>query len=219
MSGKKTATAETVEVTEVQQQVETVPTVEADTTPATTQTPGANGGQPVARVFSQSELDTIIAQRLEQERRKYADYPTLLQKVQAFEATQGQQQQQSAERLQQLEAQNQQLASTSKEKAIEAAIAKAAAPLGLDPDAALKLADLGALTVDDAGNVTNADAVVKSVAERFPGLLKRPMPQASAVNPPASAIVPERTDAHRRAEYFGGHGGAFWNSGGVRLPE
>lgn len=196
------------------------PVVEATET-AITQTPGENGGStPVpVKTFTQSELDGIIAQRLEQERRKYADYNDLRQRVQTYEAQEHQQQTQSAERLQQLEQQNQQLTTVSREKAIEAAIAKAAGAIGLDPEAATKLADLGALSVDEAGNVTNADVVVKSVAERFPGLLKRPMPQVNAVNPPVGATVPTRTDQTRRAEYFGGDGAGFWNSGGVRWTE
>jgi hypothetical protein len=217
MSGKTKTTA-TTEVTEVQaQQVETAEQQ------ATTQTSGENDGtqQPAqsAKTFTQAELNTIIQQRLEQERRKFADYDTLKQQLTTLQAGQQSQQQQSAERLQQLEQQNQQLAVVSKEKTIEAAVAKAAGVIGLDPEAALKLADLKALTVDEAGNVLNAADVVKAVGERFPGLLKRPMPVASAVNAPAgAALTPEQKEAQFHREFFGGGAKTFFGGGGVVLP-
>lgn len=211
MSGKTKTTTETEAVQDVQAEVTT-------TEPVTTQTSGGNDGQqPVQqeRTFTQAELNAIINQRLEQERRKYADYDTIRQQLTTLQAGQQSQQQQ----VQQLEQQNQQLAVVSKEKAIEAAVAKAAGAIGLDPEAALKLADLNTLTVDDSGNVTNAADVVKTVAERFPGLLKRPLPTVNVVNGQAGAtLTPEQKEAQFRQEFFGGNARSFFGGGGVVLP-
>lgn len=217
MSGKaKVETSTETQVTE--QPVVTVPATPAVVVePANNPSPGVTGAQTQAtgKVFTQAELDSIIAGRLDQERRKYSDYETIKQQLTALQAGQQSQQQQ----VQQLEQQNQQLTVVSKEKAIEAAVAKAAGAIGLDPEAAIKLADLKALTVDEAGNVTNADVVIKSVAERFPGLLKRPMPVVNAVNPPASAgLTPEQREAQYRQEFFGGNARSFFGGGGVVLP-
>lgn len=211
MSGKTKTTTEA----EVVQGAQTEATA---TDPATTQTSGVNDGQqPVQqeRTFTQAELNAIINQRLEQERRKYADYETIQQQLTTLQAGQQSQQQQ----VQQLEQQNQQLAVVSKEKAIEAAVAKAAGVIGLDPEAALKLADLKALTVDESGNVTNAADVVKAVAERFPGLLKRQLPTVNAINGQAGAtLTPEQKEAQFRQEFFGGNTKSFFGGGGVILP-
>lgn len=185
---------------------------------ATTPTAAVNAGQqPVTeKMFTQAELNAIISQRVQQERSKYADYDALRQQVQTLTSAQQTEQQ----RLQQLEQQNQQLAVTTKEKSVEAAIAKAAGAIGLDPEAAFKLADQNKLQTDDKGNVINAAEVVKEVAEKFPGLLKRPMPVANAVNPAANGanVTPEMKEARQRQEYFGGNAASFWNAGGVRLP-
>lgn len=210
MSGK-TKVVETTTETQVTDQ----PVTETEQ-PSNTLSPGATGAQPVAvKTFTQAELDSIIAGRLDQERRKYADYDSIKQQLETLQAGQQGQQQQ----VQQLTQQNQQLAVQTREKAIEAAVAKAAGAIGLDPEAAIKLADLKALTVDEAGNVTNAADVIKSVAERFPGLLKRPMPVANAVNPPAgTAPTPEQREAQYRQEFFGGNARSFFGGGGVVFP-
>lgn len=208
--------------TEVQMnvtQVEAVtPQNEQSDQSVTTPTAAVNAGQqPMAeKTFTQAELNAIIAQRIQQERGKYADYEQLQQRLQTLTATQQTEQQ----RLQLLEQQNQKLATVTQEKSVEAAIARAAAAIGLDPEAALKLADHSKLQSDDAGNVTNAADVIKEVADKFPGLLKRQMPVANAVNPQTGGanVMPEVRDARQRQEYFGGNAASFWNAGGVRLP-
>lgn len=213
MSGKaKTTEAETVVAPEAAA-VEAV-TVEQ----ANTQTSGENDGQQPAqpaRTFTQSELNAIIQQRVEQERRKYADYDTLKQQVTALQTGQQSQQQQ----VQQLEQQNQQLTVQSRGAAIEAAIAKAAGAIGLDPEAAMKLGDLSKVTVNEDGSVANAAEVVKAVSERYPGLLGRRLPVVAPVNGAAS-VVPTQAEreAQFRQEMFGGNARGFWGGGGVVLP-
>lgn len=190
---------------------------EDQTSPATTPTPAGNGGQQSGeKTFTQAELNNIIQQRLQQERSKFADYEALRQQVHTLTS----ERQTVQQRADQLAEQNQQLATTAQKTGIEAAIAKAASKIGLDADAAYRLSDQGKFALDDSGSLTNADDVVKAVAEQYPGLLKRPLPVASAVNPAASekAITPEVEDARRRKEYFGGNAANFWSGGSVRSP-
>lgn len=194
------------------------PQVEQIDQSVSTPTAAVNAGQQptVEKMFTQAEINTIIAQRIQQERGKYADYEQLQQQVQTLTAAQ----QAEQERSRVLEQQNQSLSKVTQEKSVEAAIARAAAAIELDPDAALKLFDVDKLQTDSAGNVINAADVVKAVAEKYPGLLKRRMPVANAVNPPAGGanVMPEVREARQRQEYFGGNSGSFWNAGSVRLP-
>lgn len=214
MSGKvktveQTNDTQTEQVTQVEQQIDT---------PATTPTAAVNAGQQpvVEKTFTQTELNTVIAQRLQQERAKFADYDSLRQQVATLQGAQ----QTEAQRAQALEQQNQQLATKAKETGVEAAITREASKIGLDADAAYKLADQSKLKLDDAGNVTNAAEIVKAVADQYPGLLKRPMPVASAVNQaaPGQSVTPEQERRRQMSEYFGGNSAAFWSGGGVRLP-
>jgi hypothetical protein len=216
MSGKtKTTEVQTndtpteAQAAQVEQQVDT---------PATTPTAAVNAGQTpvVEKVFTQAELNAVIAQRLQQERAKFADYDSLRQQVATLQGAQ----QTEAQRAQTLEQQNQQLATKAKETSVEVAIAKEASKIGLDAEAAFKLADQTKLQLDEKGNVTNAAEIVKAVADQYPGLLKRPMPVASAVNQAANgqSVTPEQERKRQMSDYFGGNAGSFWSGGGVRLP-
>lgn len=178
--------------------------------------------EPQPQTLTQAEIDKIIASRLKQERSKYADYGDLKAKVEAFEAekkvaeeAQKTEAEKLAEKLAALESEKAKLAEQARSAQISAAITAEAAAIGLDAKAALKLADLAALTFEN-GSIANAAEVVKAVAEEYPQLIKRtPQPQTAAVNP-AKTAEPARDDNARRREYFGGNYGNFWNSGGVR---
>lgn len=98
------------------------------------------------------------------------------------------------------------------------ALIAAASGIGLDTDAAVKLVDTHALQFDDNGNVTNAAELVKAIAEKYPGLVKRGAPAIPAVNPSSAQQPAGRTDDDRRREYFGGGASGFWSSGGVKFP-
>lgn len=185
-------------------------------------TPAATGDQPAdpaAKTFTQEQIDAIIAARLADERKKFADYDELKQKAQALEDAQKTEAQKAADRLKELEATNQRLASERQELATRTAIIAAASGIGLDADAAVKLVDAKALQFDDNGNATNAADLVKAVAERYPGLVRKGAPNVPVVNPSGQQQPVGRTDADRRREYFGGGASAFWQGGGVRLPE
>lgn len=190
---------------------------QTDATTVQQPTPGATGEH--AQSFTQEDLNRILQARIAQERQKFADYDDLKAKVQAAEDAAKTEAQRMAERLQSLEAKNQQLAQERREMAVKAAITEAAAAAGLPADAAYRLVDQSAMTVGDDGTVQNADALVKAVATAYPGLLRTPTPKVSAANPARGGEVAGRTDGQRMKEYFGGGSGAFWEGGGVRLPD
>lgn len=169
--------------------------------------------------FTQADVDRILKDRLAQERKKYSDYDALKAKVQEVEAASLTEAEKTAKRLQELEAQNQQLASERWELSIRAAITEAAAAAGLPAEAAYRLIDKAALTTADDGTIQNAAELVKGVVEAYPGLVRNPTPRVPAANPPRSAEIAGRTDGERFRDYFGGGGSNFWGGGGVRVPD
>lgn len=222
-----TAQPETTAAQPVQRVVESGQPVEVSFVtglPKTPATPAVATGEQAppaiqpAKTFTQEQLDTIIATRLEAERKKFADYDDLKAKVQAAEEAQKTEAQKAADRMKELEMTNQRLTTERQELMAKTAIIGAASSIGLDVDAAVKLIDSKAIQVDDAGNATNAADLVKAVAERFPGLIKRGAPAVPVVNPSGATQPVGRTDDDRRREYFGGGTSAFWQSGGVVMP-
>lgn len=169
--------------------------------------------------FTQSDVDRILKERLAQERKKFSDYDALKAKVQEVEAASLTEAEKTAKRMQELEAQNQQLAAERRELSIKAAVTDAAAAVGLPAEAAYRLIDKAALTMADDGTVQNAAELVKGVAEAYPGLIRNPTPRVPAANPPRSAEIAGRTDGERFREYFGGGGSSFWSGSGVRVPD
>lgn len=171
---------------------------------------------PQEKLLTQAEFERALTARLKQERQKYADYDDLKAKVQAAEEAQKSEADKQAERLRQLEEQNQQLSAQAQQALVRAAITAAASEIGLDANAAYKLADLDSLTVEN-GEATNAAEIVKAVAEAYPGLIRRGSgAQATAANPARAAEPKGRTDEDRRRDYFGGNASGFWATGGVR---
>lgn len=188
---------------------------ENGTTPATV---ANDGEQPEAKTFTQAEIDRIIAARLDQERKKYADYDTVkaeLAKLKTPAQTPAPEAN-ADQRLTALEAQSQTLSKRNQELTIESAIVKQAATIGLDPTAAAKLVDTAKLTVNEDGSIAGLEDAVKAVAEQYPGLLVR-QARTKPVNPGRDGDPNVKTDTQRRAEYFGGATSNFWSGGGVVL--
>lgn len=169
--------------------------------------------QPTAKTLTQAEIDSIIAQRIKQVKSQYADYDALKAQVQAFEDAKKTDEQRQADRLSTLEAENARLAQENKATARKAAIIAKASDIGLDADAAIKLADMDTL----ADDLSNAADVVKAVADKYPALVRQRAAQTAPVNPARSTQPQGRTDADRSKEYFGGIRGGFWNGGGVNM--
>lgn len=193
----------------------------ADPVVSTPNPPAGETAATTGKTFTQEELNQIIAQRLQQERSKFVDYDAIKAQNEQLTSERAAEQQRVAD----LQKANETLMATQQKTATEAAIIQAAAKLGLDAEAAIALAKPSDFKLSEQGVIENADDIAKGIAERFPGLTKRPVPPQAAVNPPDSGdrqvqVAPEVADARRRATYFGGGGGAsgFWGGGGVRLP-
>lgn len=196
----------------------TPPTTLPSENGTTPETVANDDKQTEAKTFTQPEIDRIIAARLDQERKKYADYDTVkaeLAKLKTSVQTPAPEVN-ADQRLTALETQSQTLTKRNQELTIEAAIVKQAATIGLDPAAAAKLVDTSKLSVGDDGNVTGIEDAVKAVAEQYPGLLVR-QARTKPVNPGRDSNPGTKTDAQRRAEYFGGVSSNFWSGGGVVL--
>jgi len=186
-------------------------------------TPGATGETPSAttpeKAFTQADIDRILKDRLAQQAKQFSDYDSLKAKVQKMEDAAKSESDKLADRLKQLESENQQLAAARRELTIRTAISDAASAAGLPAEAAYRLVEQSRVDVNDAGVVTNAADLVKAVAEAYPGLIRQATPRVAATNPARSVEVGTRTDAERFQTYFQGGSGGFWSGSGVRMPE
>ena len=168
--------------------------------------------------MTQSEMDRIIAARLEQKRKKFADYETIkaeLSRLKESPAAPGTVAEKPAT-LTDLELSNQALVKRNQELTIETAVIKAASAIGLDVAAATRLVDTTKITVGEDGTIKGAEDVVKAVADKYPGLIVRQPSRLRPINPgTGTGDATVRTDKDRRRDYFGGGGASFWNAGGV----
>ena len=151
------------------------------------------------KTFTQAELDEIIANRIERERKKYADYDEL--KTQLSELEQAAEERRLAElsekeRAEELakkyEQEKTELAEqltelqrkVEREKVTNAFIVEAQAAGIVYIDDALKLADLTDVKVDGDA-VTGIDVVVKELVESRPFLLPQEKPKPREIGAPS----------------------------------
>jgi hypothetical protein len=158
---------------------------------------------------SLKELDALKAEKATAEKEqleKQGEWKTLHEQAQA----QLDQERQKATEAQQLAHQT----------LVKAALIRAAAGTFTDPADAITFADLAKLAVDEHGEVPGAADVVAALAKEKPYLLKTAQkPNVSTTTNPARRTGSDRTDADRKATYFGGQvHGSFWNGGGVEQP-
>ena len=159
-----------------------------DTTPAKAdktsgQEPDKNG-----KIFTQEELDEIIAKRIERERKKFADYEDIKTKLTEYEKKLEEQrlaelsEKDRAEELakkaeEEKEKLAQQLAElqqqVQQEKIANEFIKQATAHNIAYIDDALKLADLSAVKVNEDGKVEGVEEAVKALVENKPFLVKQ----------------------------------------------
>lgn len=186
-------------------------------TSAATEGDKGKEAQTEGKVFTQAQIDAMIKERVERERAKYADYDELKTKATAAdEATRTEAEKQAA-RLKELETQASTLAAERTKLQAENAFLAAASEIGLPGDAAYKLADMSKATFGDDGRITNAKELAAAVAQAYPGLVKRGA-SPNVVNPGRESAAQARTDADRRADYFGGGNSFMWRGGGVKMP-
>ncbi|WP_178023026.1 scaffolding protein [uncultured Paenibacillus sp.] len=164
---------------------------------------------PEPKLVPQDEVDRIVADRLARERKKYADYDDIKAKLAALEQAEEERKKAEMSEAERLAAELEE----ARKKAQEAEEAKSAAltsanqrlinaefrALARDAnipadrlDAALKLADLSAVTVSEDGNVTGAKEAVEALVTAHGYLVEKAQPKpiggASGAEP-----TPEKT--------------------------
>ena len=148
--------------------------------------PGGGEPQPVQqgqeRIFTQSELNAIIADRITRERSKYADYDDLKaakEKLAEIETAQLSELEKAQARAAELEAERDLAQKQAKNTLIQAAFISAAAVAGAaHPEDAFALADKSGVSIGDDGKVAGVEAAVKALVEagRLPMSGKPPAP-------------------------------------------
>lgn len=204
---------------------------DAPQTPATA--PGQNDQQSqgtqgqAVRTFTQSELDAIIADRLQRERQKYGDYDALKEraaKLQQIEDAQKTAEQKQQERIAALEQQAEQALSQRREAVLRSAIVAAAAKVGMtDPADAYSLLDKSKLKIGENDTVEGIEEAIKALIESKPYLIAKP---ATTTQPSqrTSAGNPAGTPNGASLEWYkarrgGGNKGSGFSGGGVIAPE
>lgn len=146
--------------------------------------------KPESKTFTQEELDKIVADRIQREKKKlekFADYDEIKTKAAEYEKAveekrlaelSAQERAEEIARLAQeeksaLEAELQKLIESNRQQAIKNEFFKVASALNVEyVDDAMKLADLSAVTVDEEG-VKGVEDVVKALVEHKPFLVKK----------------------------------------------
>jgi len=154
--------------------------------------------KPESKVFTQEEIDKIIADRIARERKKYADYDEIKTKAAEYEKALEEKrlaELSEKERLEEIakkyEQEKEQLAKqleefktqAQREKVVNAFI-KAAPSVNIPSDridAALKLADLSAVTIGEDGKVEGIDAVLTTLVEQYTFLAESKKPQQKPI--------------------------------------
>lgn len=182
--------------------------------------------EPKQLTLTQEELDAMIAKRLGQERKKYADYDDLKTKLSEYEAQEEERkkaQMSEQERIQaELEAAKkkaeeaeqlrEQALSTANQRAIKAEFKLAAAGANIRPDAlddAFVLVDKTGISVDDDGNVVGVAEAISKLIESKPYLIdtkepKEPKQIGGANNPKdeeKKTLQAQLEDARKRKDF------------------
>lgn len=139
-------------------------------TPITAPDVTGDGKQPEPeRTFSQSEVNTIIGDRISRVRAKFADYDELKAKADAFaeyEHSQLSELEQAQTRVTELEAERDEANANATKTLIRAAFIAEAAQAGVaHPEDAYRLAELTSVNVGEDGAITGVAEVVKTLVD------------------------------------------------------
>lgn len=222
--------SEQTEQQETQRQATAEPTTPAPATgtaPDKTESPATSETR-----FTQADLNKAVQERLERERRKFADYDELKAKAakwQEIEDAAKSEQDKLADKLktyeQQLadiQSQNVKLAEEKAQTLLRAEIVAKAAKAGFtDPDDAYRILDRAKVKTTDAG-FEGIDEALKELADAKPYLLRatteNAVPRLGATNPGHGTARGE-TDAEKRNRLFGPGQSPFGkHGGGVIMP-
>lgn len=216
--------------TRMQEQIPATPTPQSEPEPEPVP---ATGPTPAEKTFTQAELDQILKDRLDRQRKQFEghdDFKKKAAKLDELEKAQMDEVERLKLELQQAQ-QGQQVAQQQAEQsAINTALLSHLTEyqtdkgMGIRKDAmgaALKLVDLSKLTYE-GGQVSGVEDAVKLLVEQNNFLLEQSR-QATATSPtnPARSAPAGTTDKDRQRRYFGGGGeGSFFKpQGNVVQPE
>lgn len=155
---------------------------------------GAEGTNPTddEKTFTQTELDDIIAKRLARDREKFSDYDDIKSQLDEFKKAEDEKKKSEMSELERLqseleakEAAEQTMAKELesvkeriKEQNIHNEFIKAATSKNIAyVDAAIKLADLSEVEVDEDGTVSGIDKVIEGLIEGNPFLVEKKKPK------------------------------------------
>ncbi|MCY9546787.1 phage scaffolding protein [Lysinibacillus xylanilyticus] len=151
------------------------------------------------KTFTQTQLDELIAKRIERERKKFADYHDLKTQLEKYEQKAEEQRlaelgevekaQEQAKNFEvqftELTAQLEAERNNARQQAIKNEFIKAASSANIiDIDAAMALSDLSAVGIGEDGKVNGVDDVIKALVENKPYLVakKQTQPIGTATN-------------------------------------
>jgi hypothetical protein len=139
---------------------------------------------PAPKTFTQEQIDALLEERLQRERKKYAgfeDYKTKAAKLDELEASQKSDLEKLTGERDTFKKQSEETALKANEKIVKSEAKAVAAELGIKSDRiayAIRLVDLSKVTVDE-----NGDADSASIKQLFEDVLKA-VPELKGVIPP-----------------------------------
>lgn len=177
-----------------------------------------------AKLFTQEELESIIKDRLDRQRRRYQQLAKgqgqATEEAESQEAETSTEQPAPPDNNAELEAIQSQLADVGaevKQARIATAIAVESQRQGIDAGLAAKLIEDSNVEFENGQPTTESvQAALNSLVAQYPNL--RTMPPLTASNPARSGQA-VRNDSDRWQDYFGGGNSPFWHGGGVSTNE
>lgn len=152
-------------------------------------------------LFSQKQVDKIVAKRVADVKKQYVDYQELKDGQATLQAT--------IEELQQkLSSENKKI----EELAFESALTAVSSELGIDAKLAKKFIDMKSIIFDGDNQPTNLKQLLQKEIEEFPQLIRKgTLPNSPKVGEAVENSTPKRFSPYASP--------AFWTSGSVRLKE
>lgn len=179
--------AENVDATQTEQ-------TEQNTGDTSTANEGSSDGE-TTKLFTQDEVNKVVAKRLKEVKKQYADYETLKQQAEEY-----------ASKLEQLSNAKKEVEEKYKNTTFNQALFKAATELNLDVELATKLLDNDKILFTD-DQPTNLKELLQVVIEKHPNLVKK-----SVTTP----VIPQ-TEQQQKFTLHKQQSSSFFNGGGLRL--
>jgi len=174
----------------------------AATPPADQTPPDKKPGS--GQTFTQEDLDRIVGERLERDRKKYGDYDELKKaadKLKKLEDAQKTDAEKTTQRVADLEKSDAEKGKLLKERTTRYEVMLAAQKLNIvDPDAAYRLLDLTTIEFDDEGLPKDVEKALKALLKARPYLEAKPKGNGPPETPKADGEHDKISDEERRKQ-------------------